>query len=68
MSSEAARPPLPDHPLVYGNVLDLVGDTPLVLIPDLLSGPSERPRPAAPANRGARLWGKLENTSTPLAR
>jgi cysteine synthase A len=61
MSSEAARPPLPDHPLVYGNVLDLVGDTPLVLIPDLLSGPCERPRGAAPPNRGARLWGKLEN-------
>jgi cysteine synthase A len=34
MSSETvSRPPLPDHPLVYGNLLDLVGDTPLVEIP-----------------------------------
>jgi len=31
MSSEL--PPLPDHPRVYGSVLDLVGDTPLVEIP-----------------------------------
>jgi cysteine synthase len=60
MSSEAARPPLPDHPLVYGNVLDLVGDTPLVLISGALSAPTERPRRAVAAT-GARLWGKLEN-------
>lgn len=34
MSSESlSRPPLPDHPLVYGNLLDLVGDTPLVELP-----------------------------------
>jgi cysteine synthase A len=61
MSSEAARPSLPEHPLVYGNVLDLIGDTPLVLIPDLLSGPTERPRRAPVGASGARLWGKLEN-------
>ncbi len=60
MSSEAARPPLPEHQRVYGNVLDLVGDTPLELIPDLLSLPSERTRRAA-APSGARLWGKLES-------
>jgi cysteine synthase len=55
---------LVDHPLVYGNILDLIGDTPLVQIPDLLAEPIERPRrpTAAPAPaRGARLWGKLES-------
>lgn len=31
MSSETvSRPPLPDHLRVYGNLLDLVGDTPLI--------------------------------------
>lgn len=59
----AALPALPDHPLVYGNVLDLVGDTPLVHIPDVLELPLERPRRArsAQGQAGARLWGKLEN-------
>jgi cysteine synthase len=55
-----SSPPLPDHPLVYGSVLDLIGDTPLVHIPDVLDAP--RPRPRQPAlSQGARLWGKLEN-------
>jgi cysteine synthase A len=31
MSSEL--PPLPDHPRIYGSLLDLIGDTPLVEIP-----------------------------------
>ena len=53
---------LPDHPLVYGNVLDLVGDTPLIQIPDLIAAPLARPRRAADAPQaGAKLWGKLEN-------
>jgi cysteine synthase len=57
------RPALPDHPLVYGSVLDLIGDTPLVRIPDVISCPSPRPRPRAIEAElpGARLWGKLEN-------
>lgn len=46
MSSEL--PPLPDHPLVYSNVLDLIGDTPLVEIP--LDRDSGR----------ARVFGKIE--------
>jgi len=69
MSSEPVSPgspraPLVEHPLVYGNILDLIGDTPLVQIPDLLAEPTERPRrpSALPAPaRGARLWGKLES-------
>lgn len=52
--------PLPEHPLVYGSVLDLIGDTPLVRIPDELDAPRPRPRPRA-TTTGARLWGKLEN-------
>jgi cysteine synthase len=55
-----SSPPLPDHPLVYGSVLDLIGDTPLVLIPDVLDVPRPRPRPQV-SSTGARLWGKLEN-------
>lgn len=31
-SASPPLPPLPDHPLVYGNVLELIGDTPLVEI------------------------------------
>ena len=38
------RPPLPDHPLVYAGVLDLIGDTPLVKIPDTVTAPVARPR------------------------
>src|SRR4051794_34131611 len=62
-ATTTARPPLPDHPLVYGNILDLIGDTPLVQIPDLLDSPRERPHHPldASAATGARLWGKLEN-------
>ena len=47
MSSEL--PPLPQHPRVYGSVLDLVGDTPLVRI-DIQRDPDR-----------ATLWGKLES-------
>jgi len=47
MSSEL--PPLPEHPRVYGSVLDLVGDTPLVRI-DIQRDPER-----------AILWGKLES-------
>lgn len=42
-------PPLPDHPLVYGSVLELIGDTPLVEIRRL---ESEAPR--------ARVFAKSE--------
>jgi cysteine synthase len=51
MSSETkALPPLADHPLVYGNVLDLIMDTPLVEVRRL-----ERDAPRA------RVFGKLES-------
>lgn len=58
-----ARPPLPDHPLVYASVLDLIGDTPLVKIPEVVTAPLQRPRdPSAVAHSaGAQLWGKLES-------
>jgi cysteine synthase A len=46
--SSAALPPIAAHPLVYGSVLDLVGDTPIV----------EVPLDRAPAR--AAVWGKLE--------
>jgi len=53
---------LPEHPLVYGSVLDLIGDTPLVKISGPLDTPSSRPRSQADVPRvGAQLWGKLEN-------
>jgi cysteine synthase A len=44
-----ALPPIADHPLVYSNVLELIGDTPLVL----LKLETDAPR--------ARVWGKLES-------
>jgi cysteine synthase A len=47
MSSEL--PPLPQHPRVYGNFLELIGDTPLVDI----GLDRDRPRAA--------LWAKAEN-------
>ena len=50
MSSEKELPPLADHPLVYGNVLDLIMDTPLVEVRRL---GLEQPR--------ARVFGKLES-------
>jgi cysteine synthase A len=43
-----ALPPIAQHPLVFSNVLELVGDTPLVE----LALESDEPR--------ARVWGKLE--------
>ncbi|HVU02104.1 MAG TPA: cysteine synthase A [Polyangiaceae bacterium] len=49
MSSEL--PPLPNHPRVYGSILDLVGDTPLVRL-DL---ESDSPR--------ATLWAKMESAN-----
>lgn len=55
-------PPLAEHPLVYGSILDLVGDTPLVRIPDVVDAPRPRPRPRPTLRAsGAQLWGKLEN-------
>jgi cysteine synthase A len=48
LPSTRGLPPLPSHPSVYGSILDLVGDTPLVEIRIR----SEEPR--------ATLWGKLE--------
>jgi cysteine synthase A len=46
MSSEL--PPLPAHPAIYGSVLDLISDTPLIRIPAF----AEEPR--------AEVWGKVE--------
>jgi cysteine synthase len=59
------------HPLVYDSVLDLIGDTPLVKIDDFVSVPRPRPRTRAatglrsddPEQKGAQLWGKLENAN-----
>jgi cysteine synthase A len=50
MSSDAALPPLPNHPLVYESVLDLIGDTGLVEIRHL----------GRHAPRGT-VFGKLES-------
>jgi cysteine synthase A len=50
MSSEL--PPLPAHPRVFGSLLELIGDTPLVEIPLDLEG-RDGPR--------ATLWAKTEN-------
>jgi len=49
MSSEL--PPLPRHPRVYGNLLELIGDTPLVEVPL----DAQTPR--------ATLWAKLESAN-----
>jgi cysteine synthase A len=49
MSSEAQLPALPDRPLVYSRILDLISDTPLVEIRRLAT---EEPR--------GRVFGKLE--------
>lgn len=49
MSSPSALPPLPAHPCVYGSVLELIGDTPLVEITKL---ESDAPR--------ARIFAKSE--------
>ena len=49
MSSEPSLPPLANHPHIYGSVLDLIADTPLVEIRRL---GRESPR--------ARVFGKLE--------
>jgi cysteine synthase A len=48
-SSDSPLPPLPDHPLVYERIIDLITDTPLVEIRRLAS---EEPR--------GRVFGKLE--------
>lgn len=50
--SSSNLPPLPDHPLVYAGILDLITDTPLVEIRRLAS---REPR--------ARVFGKLEAMS-----
>ena len=57
----ASREGLPQHPLVYESVLELIGDTPLVKIDGFTSSPGPRPRPPTEARVGAQLWGKLEN-------
>jgi cysteine synthase A len=49
MSSESSLPPLAKHPHIYGSVLDLIADTPLVEIRRLAR---DEPR--------ARVFGKLE--------
>jgi cysteine synthase A len=49
MSSEAGLPPLPQHPLVFSNLLELIADTPLVELGKL---GREAPR--------ARVFAKLE--------
>ncbi|HLV64812.1 MAG TPA: cysteine synthase A [Polyangiaceae bacterium] len=48
-SSESRLPPLPEHPLVFSNVLELIGDTPLIEIRNLAA---DEPR--------ARVFGKFE--------
>lgn len=48
-ATRSKLPELSNHPLVYGNVLELVGDTPLVEI----GGAEEESRAA--------IWGKLES-------
>ncbi len=50
-ASAAVLPPLPEHPLVFSSVLELIGDTPLVEIA-ALSIETTAPR--------ARVFGKLE--------
>jgi cysteine synthase A len=51
MSSESnSRPPLPDHPSVYGSVLDLICDTPLIELRRVEASPTR-----------ARVYGKLES-------
>ena len=57
----SASVPVVDHPAVYGSVLDLVGDTPLVEIPLQLAEPLPRPRGRAAPRACARVWGKLES-------
>ena len=54
---------LPQHPLVYESVLDLIGDTPLVKIDGFVPTPRPRPWSAAEPRVGAQLWGKLENAN-----
>src|SRR5882724_5578825 len=49
MSSEPSLPPLPKHPHIYGSVLELIADTPLVEVRRL---GRDTPR--------ARVFGKLE--------
>src|SRR5512147_2639862 len=51
MSSDVL-PPLPEDPRVYGSVLDLIGDTPLVEI-----------RRVEPEPRRARVLAKMEHTN-----
>jgi cysteine synthase len=48
-SSESSLPPLPDRPLIYSGIIELIGDTPLVEIRRMAA---EEPR--------ARVLGKLE--------
>jgi cysteine synthase A len=56
---------LPGSALVYESVLDLIGDTPLVKIDDFVTVPRARPRARTGTERqkGAQLWGKLENAN-----
>lgn len=49
MSSETRLPPLPKHPLVFSNLLDMIADTPLI---ELQSLGRDKPR--------ARVFAKLE--------
>lgn len=53
LSSRFDLPPLARHPLVYQNVLNLIGDTPLLLLP-----PEQNTEGAVVS--GGNVWGKLE--------
>jgi cysteine synthase len=65
VATQEPSPPLVAHPLVFGSVLDLVGNTPLVKIPGDLGSKRlslrKQGRAAPPVARSAQIWGKLEN-------
>lgn len=66
-SGEDGAPRLPQHPLVFGSVLSLLGETPLVRLPaDLGSAERSKRRlhratESACGQDSAQIWGKLES-------